>query len=282
LVDGEVVIVTIRGDLEVNETKLRNALGGIEPRFATQAEVDKAGLVPGSASAVGLDNIRSIVDDSIPLGQNYVAGANKEGFHLKGVNFPRDFKADIVADIATAGAGDRCPVDSGKLRAHRGIEVGHIFKLGTKYSDSMDANFLDETGDAKPLIMGCYGIGVSRLVGAVVEASHDDRGMIFPAEIAPYAVYLASLNVDDEAVVAEADALYEALQDTGIEVLYDDRDEKPGVKFNDADLIGIPVRVVVSRRGVANGQIEIKERTATKPDLVNQADGLKAIADLLA
>ena len=244
-VDGEVVIVTIRGDLEVNETKLRNVLGGSEPRFATQAEVDKASLVPGSASAVGLDSIRSIVDDSITLGQNYVAGANKEGFHLKGVNFPRDFK------------------------------------VGTEYSKSMNANFLDEAGEAKPLIMGCYGIGVSRLVGAIVEASHDERGMIFPVEIAPYGVYLASLNVDDAAVVAEADALYEALEDAGIEVLYDDRDEKPGVKFNDADLIGLPVRVVVSRRGVANGQIEIKERTAARPDLVNQADAVKAITDLL-
>ena len=204
-----------------------------------------------------------------------------EGFHLKGVNFPRDFKADVVADIATASKGDKCPLDDGKLHAHRGIEIGHIFKLGTEYSKSMNANFLDEAGEAKPLIMGCYGIGVSRLVGAIVEASHDERGMIFPVEIAPYGVYLASLNVDDAAVVAEADALYEALEDAGIEVLYDDRDEKPGVKFNDADLIGLPVRVVVSRRGVANGQIEIKERTAARPDLVNQADAVKAITDLL-
>ncbi|MCH7734405.1 MAG: proline--tRNA ligase [Chloroflexi bacterium] len=280
-VDGDVVIVTIRGDLDVNEAKLRNLLGGIEPRFSTAEEVAKSGLVAGSASAVGLDHIRSIVDDSITLGANLVAGANKEGYHLKNVNFPRDFKADIVADIATARPGDTCPIDGGRLEARRGIEVGHVFKLGTGYSESLDANFLDAQGESHPIIMGCYGIGVSRLLGAIVEAYHDERGMILPKAIAPYAVYLASLNVDDEEVVSKADQLYEDLTAAGVEVLYDDRDEKPGVKFNDADLIGLPLRVVVSRRGLGNGEIELKGRTEEKASYVAVGDAVSAIQDRL-
>ncbi|MCH8221966.1 MAG: proline--tRNA ligase [Chloroflexi bacterium] len=280
-VDGDVVIVTIRGDLDVNEAKLRNLLGGIEPRFSTAEEVAKSGLVAGSASAVGLDHIRSIVDDSITLGANLVAGANKEGYHLKNVNFPRDFKADIVADIATARPGDTCPIDGGRLEARRGIEVGHVFKLGTGYSESLDAKFLDAQGESHPIIMGCYGIGVSRLLGAIVEAYHDERGMILPKAIAPYAVYLASLNVDDDEVVSKADQLYEDLTAAGVEVLYDDRDEKPGVKFNDADLIGLPLRVVVSRRGLGNGEIELKGRTEEKASYVAVGDAVSAIQDRL-
>ena len=280
-VDGDVVIVTIRGDLDVNEAKLRNLLGGIEPRFSTAEEVAKSGLVAGSASAVGLDHIRSIVDDSITLGANLVAGANKEGYHLKNVNFPRDFKADIVADIATARPGDTCPIDGGRLEARRGIEVGHVFKLGTGYSESLDAKFLDAQGESHPIIMGCYGIGVGRLLGAIVEAYHDERGMILPKAIAPYAVYLASLNVDDDEVVSKADQLYEDLTAAGVEVLYDDRDEKPGVKFNDADLIGLPLRVVVSRRGLGNGEIELKGRTEEKASYVAVGDAVSAIQDRL-
>ena len=280
-VDGEVVIVTIRGDLDVNEAKLRNLLGGIEPRFSTAEEVAKSRLVAGSASAVGLDHIRSIVDDSITLGANLVAGANKEGYHLKNVNFPRDFKADIVADIATARPGDTCPIDGGRLEARRGIEVGHVFKLGTGYSESLGANFLDDQGESHPIIMGCYGIGVSRLLGAIVEAYHDDRGMILPLAIAPYAVYLASLNVDDDEVVSNADQLYEDLTAAGVEVLYDDRDEKPGVKFNDADLIGLPLRVVVSGRGLGNGEIELKGRTEEKATYVAVGDAPGTIQDRL-
>ena len=280
-VGDEVIIVTIRGDLEVNETKLRNVLGGVDPRFSTAAEVARANLVPGSASAIGLDGIRSIVDDSMTLGTNFVAGANKEGFHIKNVNFPRDFKADILVDIASAKAGDICPHDGGRFKEARGIEVGHIFKLGTIYSDKFDANFLDENGESHPIIMGCYGLGVSRLVGGIVEAHHDDNGMTLPAAVAPYSVYLASLNVDDEDVRETADGLYAELTRAGLEVLYDDRDEKPGVKFKDADLIGIPVRVVVSQRGLSNGQIELKLRTEKDATHVSVSDAVDAIKGML-
>ena len=280
-VGDEVIIVTIRGDLEVNETKLRNVLGGVDPRFSTAAEVARANLVPGSASAIGLDGIRSIVDDSMTLGTNFVAGANKEGFHIKNVNFPRDFKADILVDIASAKAGDICPHDGGRFKEARGIEVGHIFKLGTIYSDKFDANFLDENGESHPIIMGCYGLGVSRLVGGIVEAHHDDNGMTLPAAVAPYSVYLASLNVDDEDVRETADHLYAELTRAGLEVLYDDRDEKPGVKFKDADLIGIPVRVVVSQRGLSNGQIELKLRTEKDATHVSVSDAVDAIKGML-
>ena len=282
-VGDEVIIVTIRGDLEVNQIKLRNVLGGVEPLFATAAEIARANLVPGSASAVGLQGIRSIVDDSMTLGANFVAGANKEGYHIKNVNFPRDFKGDIVADIANARAGDICPLDGGHFKDARGIEVGHVFKLGTIYSDKFGAKFLDETGESHPIIMGCYGLGVSRLVGGIVEAHYDDNGMTLPAAIAPYSVYLASLNIDDEGVRETADGLYAELTRAGLDVLYDDRDEKPGVKFKDADLIGIPVRVVVSQRGLSNGQIELKLRTdsdATHVSVAVAVDAIKGMLDL--
>ncbi len=277
----EIIIVTIRGDLEVNEIKLRNVLGGVEPRFASAAKVAKANLIPGSASAVGLEGIRSIVDDSMTLGTNFVAGANKEGFHIKNVNFPRDFKADMVVDIANATTGDICPIDGGRFKDARGIEVGHVFKLGTIYSDSLDANFLDENGESHPIIMGCYGLGVSRLVGGIIEAHHDDNGMTLPAAIAPYTIYLASLNADDEGVRETADGLYDELTRAGFDVLYDDRDEKPGVKFKDADLIGIPVRVVISRRGLTNGQIELKLRTDSEATYASVADAVDTIKGML-
>jgi prolyl-tRNA synthetase len=277
---GEVVLVSIRGDLEVNETKLRNALGGADVRLATAEQVRTAGLVAGSASAAGLQGVRSVVDDSVTVGGNYVAGANREDHHLKNVNFGRDFKADIVVDLALARDGDACPKCDGALHANRGIEVGHIFKLGTGYAEKMGATYLDAQGNAHPIVMGCYGIGVGRLLAAAIEANHDDRGMTLPKAIAPFEVYLASLG-DDPDVIAAADSLYKELEAAGMDVLYDDRDEPPGVKFNDADLMGLPVRVVVSRRGLKNAQIEVKLRKAEKPTLHPFADATSAVRDTL-
>jgi prolyl-tRNA synthetase len=262
----EVVLVSIRGDLEVNETKLRNALGGAEVRLASPDQVRGAGLVSGSASAVRLDRVRSVVDDSVTLARNLVAGANREDYHLKNVNYGRDFTASILADIALARDGDACARCEGTLRARRGIEVGHIFKLGTGYAEKMGASYLDDQGNPHPVVMGCYGIGVGRLLGAAIEANHDEMGMTLPAAIAPFQVYLASLGRDAD-VISTADSLYKELADAGIEVLYDDRDEPPGVKFNDADLVGLPVRVVVSRRGIKNGQAEVKLRKAQQATL---------------
>ena len=280
-VEDEIVIVTIRGDYDVNETKLRNLLGGSEPRLATGEEVKAAGWVPGSASAVGLKGIRSIVDDSITMGSNYLAGANKEGFHLRNVNFGRDFKADILGDIAEAKKGYLSPDGKGKLVVKRGIEVGHVFKLGNVYSSKMGADYTDDDGQRHEILMGCYGIGVGRLLAAAVESNHDDFGMILPQAIAPYDVYLAALNLDDDYISNQADLLYKSLLDAGYDVLFDDRDVPPGVKFKDADLFGIPVRVVISSRSLDSGGVEVKGRMNKDAEIVLQSDVLSAVGNLL-
>ena len=280
-VDGEIVVVTIRGDYDVNETKLRNVLGGSEPRFATPEEVKAAGLVSGSASAVGLDGMKSVVDDSITLGSNYLAGANKEGFHLRNVNLERDFKADIFADIAEAKKGYFSPDGKGKLVAKRGIEVGHVFKLGNVYSSKMGAEYTDEDGGQNEILMGCYGIGVGRLLAAAVESNHDDFGMVLPQAIAPYDVYLAGLNLNDADIAGKAESIYEALQDAGYEVLFDDRDAPPGVKFKDADLLGIPIRIVISSRSLENGGVEVKARTSKDSEIVPESAVIASVKKLL-
>ena len=278
---GEVVIVTIRGDYDVNETKLRNLLGGSVPRLATPEEVKAAGLVAGSASAVGLQGVKSIVDDSITMGSNYLAGANKEGFHLRNVNFPRDFKADILGDIAEAKKGYPSPDGKGKLIAKRGIELGHVFKLGNVYSSKMGARYTDEDGQQNDVLMGCYGIGIGRMLAAAVEAYHDDFGMVLPSAIAPYDIYLAGLNLEDADISGKAEMLYESLQDSGFDVLFDDRDAPPGVKFKDADLMGIPVRVVISSRSMGNGGVEVKARAEKESEIVSEPDVIEAVRKLL-
>jgi len=279
-VEGEIVVVTIRGDYEVNETKLRNLLDGAEPRLATPEEVKAAGLVSGSASAVGLTGMKSVVDDSITMGSNYLAGANKDGFHLRNVNFERDFKADIVADIAEAKKGYLSPDGKGKLVAKRGIEIGHVFKLGNVYSSKMGANYTNEDGGHNEILMGCYGIGVGRLLAAAVEANHDDYGMLLPRAIAPYEIYFAGLNLNDPDIADKAEMIYEVLQGAGYEVLFDDRDAPPGVKFKDADLLGIPARVVISTRSLENGGVEVKSRTSKDSEIVAVSDVLESVKSL--
>ena len=269
MVDGAPVFVTIRGDLEVNEVKLKNALHADDLRMASDAEVAEAGLVAGSASAIGLEGITSIGDLSISSGSNFVVGANKPDFHLRGANHPRDFKVDILTDIALAQPGYLCPNCRDPLDAVRGIEVGHIFKLGTGYAESFGANYLDSEGQQRTITMGCYGIGVGRLLAAAIEQNHDDNGIVFPAPIAPYQVHLVGLNLTDENVAGEAEKLYESLESDGVEVLYDDRpDRTAGVKFNDADLLGLPIRLVVSPRNLRNGMIEMKERKGDEAVMV--------------
>ena len=280
-VDGEIVVVTIRGDYEVNETKLRNQLGGLEPKLATPEEVKAAGLVSGSASSVGLEGIKSIVDDSITLGSNYLAGANKEGFHLRNVNLNRDFKADILGDIAEAKKGYLSPDGKGKLVAKRGIEIGHVFKLGNVYSSKMGADYTDEDGEQNEILMGCYGIGVGRMLAAAIESNHDDFGMILPQAIAPYDVYLAGLNLNNDDIAGKAEQIYETLQDAGYDVLFDDRDVPPGVKFKDADLIGVPVRVVISSRSLENGGVEVKSRTSKDSEIISESDVLAIVQKVL-
>jgi len=270
--DGQVVFVVIRGDLEVNEVKLRNELGAAELRLATEQEVAAKGLVAGYASPIGLSGVRVIADDSVLLGTNFVVGANKPDRHLKNANYPRDFRADVVTDIALARAGDPCPRCGRPLVLERGIEVGHTFKLGTVFSEKLEAVYLDREGELKPIYMGCYGIGLGRLLAAAVEQHHDERGIIWPVAIAPYQVYLCVLNVDNAEVSAAAEALYERLGRQGFEVLYDDREESAGVKFNDADLIGVPVRLVLSPRTLKQNGVEVKARADAEARLVGLED----------
>jgi prolyl-tRNA synthetase len=272
IADGKMVFVVIRGDIEVNEVKLRNALGCTDLRFATEDEVIQAGIVAGAASPIGIEGFKVIADDSITSGTNFVAGANKPETHLKNVNYPRDFKVDLVTDIAQAHAGEECPRCGGKLASTRGIEVGHIFKLGTFLSEKLGALFIDADGVSRPIIMGCYGIGLDRLLAAAIELHHDDKGIIWPLSIAPYHIYLCSLHPENTEVAAAAEKLYNDLEAEGLEVLFDDRNESPGVKFNDADLLGMPIRVTVSPRTLEKNSAEIKKRSEKEPQLVPLED----------
>ena len=267
--DEQLVFVTIRGDREVNEIKLKNLLGCNELRLATDEEVTQAGLVAGSASPIGIQGIKRIADPTISGGSNFVVGANKPDTHLRNANYPRDFQVDCLSDIVVAQAGDLCLNCSAPLEAFRGVEVGHIFKLGTFFSETLGALFLDQNGQQHPMMMGCYGIGVGRLLAGAIEQNHDDQGIVFPTAIAPYQVQLVGLNLTDERVKEAAEQLYRQLWDQGIETLYDDRIEAAaGVKLNDADLLGLPLRLVVSPRNLNNGVAEVKARQETEAQLV--------------
>lgn len=259
--ETEFVAVLIRGDLEVNEVKLRNALGCIHLQLASEDKIrEVTGGPQGYSGPVGLAGIRILADPSVMELGVAATGANTGDTHLVGVVPGRDFEADLVTDVRLARAGDRCPRCDGSLIEKRGIEVGHVFKLGTKYSKAMGCTFLDADGNEQPMIMGCYGLGVSRTMAAAVEQNHDDKGIIWPLPIAPFEVVLVVLNADKPEVVEAADGLYRRLADAGIDVLFDDRPERPGVKFNDMDLIGFPVRVVVGKRGLDAGEIELSLR----------------------
>jgi prolyl-tRNA synthetase len=281
MADGQLIFAVIRGDLEVNEIKLKKVLHAADLRLASDEEVRAKGIVPGSASPVGIMGVKVVADESVNSGANFVAGANKQGRHLRNVNYPRDFKSEIVADISKASAGDTCAVCGGTLRTVRGMEVGHVFKLGTSISSKLGANFVDENGASHPIIMGCYGIGIGRLMAAVIELNHDDKGIIWPKAIAPFQVYLCPLYMDNADVVKQADAMYAELSGMGIEVLYDDRTESPGVKFNDADLLGIPVRITVSPRSLEKASVEIKLRSDKKAELVPVAEAISRVKALL-
>jgi prolyl-tRNA synthetase len=280
---GRFIFAVIRGDLDVNETMLRNATGERTITPATTEEIKAIGAEPGYGSPVGVHDAFIVIDESIRDSPNLVAGANRPGWHLKNVNLGRDYQADLVADIATAEAGYPCPQCGHPLHATRAIEVGNIFKLGTRYSDKLGATYLDADGQSHPVVMGSYGIGPARSSASVVEQRHDDKGIIWPLSIAPYHVSLVELpSPDDPRPKEVAERLYQELEDVGVEVLYDDRDERPGVKFNDADLIGIPLRVAVSARNLKNDQIEIKQRTAKDATFVPVDQAVAEIVRMLA
>ena len=279
--DNRLVFVMIRGDLEVNEIKLKNALKCTDMRLATDEEARAAGIVPGFASPIGLKGVKIVADDSITLGANFVVGGNKPDVHLRNANFPRDFKVDLITDIALAQAGHTCPRCGDMFRSTRGIEVGHVFKLGTAFSQKLGALFLDKDGTQKPIVMGCYGIGLGRLLAAAVEQNHDELGIVWPAPIAPYQVHLCGLSMDNQQVAEAAGKLYAALQEAKIEVLFDDRAETPGVKFKDADLLGMPIRLTVSPRTMKSDSAELKLRRETGMKLVPLGDVVAQVKELL-
>ena len=232
--------------------------------------------MPAPRRPLGSAGIKRVADLSITRGNNFVVGANKPDTHFQGANYPRDFEADILTDIALARPGQLCPRCGSMLEATKGIEVGHIFKLGTFFSEALGAVFLDSEGQQQPIIMGCYGIGVGRLLAAAVEQNNDDNGIVFPTPIAPYQTHLVGLNMSNQEVADAGDRLYLEMEAAGIEVLYDDReDAAAGVKFNDADLLGLPVRLVVSPRNMKNGVVEVKGRTESEAGSVSP-DGVVA------
>ena len=267
-VDGKPVFVAIRGDLDVNEIKLKNTLKAKDLEAMDEAMVRASGLVAGSASAVGLVGMQIVADTSAVEAANLVGGANEDGFHLLNTNHGRDWKADIVADIALARRGDACATCGTALETRRGIEMGHVFKLGTVYSEAIGVNYLDESGERHPAVMGCYGIGLERMLAAIIEANHDANGIIWPASVAPYDVHIVALNLDQSAVAETVAALEAELTRAGLSALIDDRDESAGIKFKDADLIGIPFRVTVSPRALEKGGVELRNRRSGETEVL--------------
>ncbi|HEX7394389.1 MAG TPA: His/Gly/Thr/Pro-type tRNA ligase C-terminal domain-containing protein, partial [Anaerolineaceae bacterium] len=256
------------------------AVIGLRP--ATEDEIRATGAEPGYASPVGLQSPEGrlvvIVDDSVPVSPNLVAGANENGYHLLNTNYGRDYKAEIVADIASAGDGSACPTCGAPMHTSRGVEVGNIFKLGTRYSEAMGCTFADEIGEKKPVIMGSYGIGVGRLLACVAEEHHDEKGLCWPASVAPYPAHLVALSGKSSLVEAQADEIYARLVANGLEPLYDDRPESPGVKFMDADLIGIPLRLTIGERSLKLGGVEVKPRSGGETVTLSFAETAARVA----
>ncbi len=270
--DGKVVAVMVRGDRSLNETKVSNALGGImELEMADAETVLKATSAEiGFAGPIGLQVDTLLVDEEVTIMSNFIVGANDTGYHYENVNYERDFNG-IVGDYKLVAEGDMCPKCGSPINIRRGVEVGHIFKLGTKNSESMGANYLDENGKEKPLVMGCYGIGINRTVAAIIEQHHDENGILWPMAVAPYKVIVTPANVKNEEQMNRAEKIYEDLKTKGVDVLLDDRNERVGVKFKDADLIGIPIRVTVGKK-VVEDIVEFKLRKNQDIEEVNIED----------
>ncbi|WP_293448511.1 proline--tRNA ligase [Persephonella sp.] len=272
--DGTAVAVLIRGDRELNETKLINYFNALDCHLASSEELENLGIVEGFVGPIGLD-IPVYADISVKDLHNFVVGANEKDYHFINVNIPRDFNPVEFVDFSTAREGDPCPVCKSPLKETTGLEVGHIFLLGTKYSEAMKAYFVDKDGKEKPIVMGCYGIGISRLMAAAVEQNHDKNGIIWPESIAPFKLHILALNIKDNQIKNVAEEIYNKAKEKGIEVLYDDRDISPGAKFKDADLIGIPYRIVVGKK-IKEGKIELQKRSAGEKEEVSleNVDGL--------
>ncbi len=266
--DGKPIFVAIRGDLDVNEVKLKNALKAKDVEPMDEAMVRALGLVAGSASAVGLKGMPIVADPSAVEAPNLVAGANEADYHLVNTNHGRDWTADVVAEIALARRGDACATCGTALEVRRGMEMGHVFKLGTIYSEAIGVHYLDESGERKPCVMGCYGIGVERMLAAVIEANHDDNGITWPAEVSPYDVHIVALNLDQPAVIEALGQLEQRLAEERLSLLIDDREDSAGIKFKDADLLGMPVRITVSPRALEKGGVELRDRRSGETRVV--------------
>jgi prolyl-tRNA synthetase len=276
------VAVLIRGDREINEIKLTNYLDVEHLNLASEEKVRQATGAPvGFAGPVGLAGVRLLADETVRGLSNFVVGANKADAHFTNVNAGRDFDLSEWGDFLLVTGGDPCPRCDGKLELFRGIEVGHIFKLGTKYSKAMGCNYTDEAGEDHPMIMGCYGLGIGRTIAAAIEQNNDADGIIWPRPLAPFEVLLVGLNPDDAEVSRTAEDLYAQLRAKGVDVLYDDRDERPGVKFKDADLIGVPVRLVVGAKSLADGKVEVSLRRDRQKNLVTTAEAIGKVMELL-
>ena len=280
--DGEktekFVFAVVRGDMDVNDTKLTNAVGATELRPARPEEIRTVGAEPGYGSPLGVEGALVVVDDAVTESPNLVAGANEEGFHYLNTNLGRDYAADIVADIAVADNGSACPICGSLMRAERGVEIGNIFKLGTRYTEALGATFLNAEGQQKPVIMGSYGIGVGRLLACVAEEHNDENGLIWPISIAPYQVHLVALDTLED----QATQLYEDLRSAGVEVLYDDRQESLGSKFKDADLMGMPVRLTLTTRSLENGGVEIKDRRTGDSSVVPEEEVVDTVREKIS
>lgn len=280
--DKENVAVLVRGDREINEVKVYNALGCVRLDLADEQTIQSVSGAPvGYAGPVGLTGIRLLADLEVMELVNVVCGANEKGKHLINVNPQRDFKPDLSADFRLVKAGESCPHCGAELQDARGIEVGQVFKLGTKYSQALGGTFLDENGKATPYVMGCYGIGVTRTMAAAVEQNYDERGIIWPVQIAPYHVIVVPVNNKDPELIQAAESIYQALNAAGLEVVLDDRQERAGVKFKDADLVGYPVRITVGSKGLANGQVELYLRRDGETVLIPLSDVVGAVQDKL-
>ena len=279
--DDKPLAVLIRGDHEANEGKIRRAAGVTTLEMADEATIKTVTGAPvGFAGPVGI-KCPVLADHDVPAIVDAVTGANAADAHLTGVNIGRDWSVETTHDLRNAAEGDPDPKSGQPMAFVHGIEIGHVFKLGTKYSEALGATFLDETGERKPIIMGCYGIGVNRIIAAIAETSHDEKGIIWPVAIAPFAAVVVPLNMKDAAVREAAETLYRELLAAGVDALLDDRDERPGVKFNDADLIGFPVRLVIGGKGLAEGVAELKRRTDAEPTKVPLADAVACAIEWL-
>jgi prolyl-tRNA synthetase len=282
--DGKPIAVLIRGDHGANEGKIRRAVGAEKLELADPDVIQRVTGAPvGFAGPIGMaEKIPLWADRDIRPMRNAVTGANAADTHLTGVNPDRDFEVREFADLRNAGDGDPCPRCSAKLALRHAIEVGHVFKLGTKYSKALGARFLDDNEQQHDIIMGCYGIGINRIMAGLIEISHDDNGIIWPMSLAPYEVLIVPLKVSDEETMKVADGLIDGLSAAGVEVLMDDRDHRAGVKFKDADLIGIPLRIVIGPKGLKESKVEIKWRWEEEPELIELDSAVEKIAQMVA